>query len=545
MPSGASRWLAFLLVGSLVLPSSARAHNEAVHQRMTDYAYHVLLAGARFSQRGPMSERLRVALRRLETSNPGLTLFFADAAVAVPKLRAMPSGLPNDPAPCVTPFLVNLFGGPLPDWQLTSGASLDSLPMGRVRLPVGIHYGYGVPICAIDETYVPSGELASLDSTDIFTRRDHTGVTLGYWAAAPDKETKDWVLRSTTLEVLQNPAVVTGIGASVSVAVSAVCVLACGLFPPACAACPFIAVGAGGIVIDEITSIDADSLESEDYVGFGHFIDMKPTPASPSFFDAKPGKFMERAGPGGIPDTTEDLVTLLFDLGGIHVNHAEAQAPKNYQIVLGTSGAVGDDFHRNSKVRTPSQWESPTIPHLQLTAVDNLAMFGYEEAKANKGTPLEAKRLGWPLHAIGDASVPMHAVGASGYGHRPYEDAVDMVYDTLVGSGSTAASVNAISQVMLRALKWRKFIQDRRALRGTTEVPVRDLVTAVAATTRQKASAQPSVFKAASSLGYILDEDGAIATYDNPAMAAIQRDLLLEGIAAELAFLLSVTEVTP
>ncbi len=83
---------------------------------------------------------------------------------------------------------------------------------------------------------------------------------------------------------------------------------------------------------------------SEDYVGFGHFVDVKPTPASPAFFDAKPAKLMERAGPNGIPDTTEDLVTMLFDIGGIHVNHAEAQAPKNYQIILGTSGAIGTIF---------------------------------------------------------------------------------------------------------------------------------------------------------------------------------------------------------
>ena len=53
------------------------------------------------------------------------------------------------------------------------------------------------------------------------------------------------------------------------------------------------------------------------------------------------------------------------------------------------------------------------------------------------------------------------------------------------------------------------------------------------------------MFKAAASIVYIVDEDGATATYDNSAMAAIQRDLVLEGIAAELAFLMSVTEVAP
>jgi hypothetical protein len=47
----------------------------------------------------------------------------------------------------------------------------------------------------------------------------------------------------------------------VTVAVSVVCAIACGLFPIACGLCPAIAVGAGAVVIDEITSIDADSLE--------------------------------------------------------------------------------------------------------------------------------------------------------------------------------------------------------------------------------------------------------------------------------------------
>jgi hypothetical protein len=237
-------------------------------------------------------------------------------------------------------------------------------------------------------------------------------------------------------------------------------------------------------------------------------------------------------------------VTALFDLGGIHVNHDKSLAPKNYEILLG-SGPVGTDFHSNTIHRDKNQWESPTVPHMQLTAVDNLAMFGYEQAKSARGTAKEALRLGWPLHAIGDASVPMHAVGASGYGHRPYEDSVDMVYDELLGSDNVALSLDTVSQVVVRAVKWRKFIQDWRVLHGTTEVPVRDLVTAVAATTRQKANAQPSVFKPDRSLQYIVDKGGATSAYDNATMAAIQRDLLIEGIAAEVAFLMSYTEVSP
>jgi hypothetical protein len=536
--------LVALLMVMIALPSRIFAHNESVHQRMTDYAYHVMLAAKAHAEDGEMSERLRVLLQRLETEHPGMKQFYAAAGNSVKRLREMKSGLPVDDTSCITPGLIMLVGSGAPNWQLPAGTTITDARMENVRLPVTKDYGHGTPVCGLDEGWTPSGVLTSVNPGTWITR-DHTGTTLGYWSAAPDKEVKDWVLRSTTLEVIQHPAVVGGIGAGVSVAVSVVCALACGLFPIACALCPAVAVGAGAVVIDEITSIDADSLESEDYVGFGHFIDMKATPATPSFFDAKPAKFMERAGPGGSPDTTELLVMALFNVMGIHVNHDESLAPKNYEILQGSNGGVGVDFHQNTTDRGASAWESPNLTNLQLTAVDNLGMFGYVEAKTARGTTTEAYRLGWPLHAIGDAAVPMHAVGASGFGHRPYEDGVDMVYDNLVGSASTAASLSTVGDVLVRALKWRTFIQNWRTAHATTEVPVRDLVTAIAATTRQKATAQPSVFKPDRSLQYIVDQDGATAAYDNPTMAAIQRDLLIEAVAAELAFLVSVTEVQP
>jgi hypothetical protein len=538
--------LVALLTAIIAVPSPALAHNESVHQRMTDYAYHVMLAAKAHREGGDMPESLRALLQRLEQEQPGMRRFYAAAVDSVRRLKAMKSGLPADDTPCLTPGLIAQVGGGAPNWQLPAGtAIITDARMEDVRLPVTKDYGYGTAVCGLDEGWAPSGVLAAVNP-GIWLTRDHTGTTLGYWSAAPDKEVKDWVLRSTTLEVIQHPAVVSAIGAGTTVAVSVVCAIACGLFPIACALCPAVAVGAGVVVIDEITSIDADSLESEDYVGFGHFIDMKPTSAASTFFDEKPAKFMERAGPAGVADPTESIVIALFHLLGVHVNHDESLAPKNYEILQGSSGGPGPDFHQNTTDRAPSAWESPKLPNLQLTAVDNLGMFGYIEAKAARGTTKEAYRLGWPLHAIGDAAVPMHAVGASGYGHRPYEDAVDMVYDNLVGSSVTTASLSTVTQVLVRGLKWRTFIQNWRAAHGgTTEVPVRDLITAVANTARQKATAQPSVFKPERSLQYIVDEDGATAAYDNPAMAAIQRDLLIEAIAAEMAFLVSVTEVQP
>ena len=80
-------------------------------------------------------------------------------------------------------------------------------------------------------------------------------MTLGHWAGAPDREFKDWLMRSTTLEVLQNPAVSGTIGVGVTVAVTILCSLGCLLLPFLCPVCPVVAVEAGQTVIDEIASL--------------------------------------------------------------------------------------------------------------------------------------------------------------------------------------------------------------------------------------------------------------------------------------------------
>ena len=66
-----------------------------------------------------MSERLRFPLKNLSDSSLDAQAFYKAAAKAVPKLRALKSGLPDDRAPCVS-----LFGGEPPDWKLPIMAGL-------------------------------------------------------------------------------------------------------------------------------------------------------------------------------------------------------------------------------------------------------------------------------------------------------------------------------------------------------------------------------------------------------------------------------------
>ena len=143
--------LVALLTVMIAAPSPALAHNESVHQRMTDYAYHVMLAAKARAEGGDMSERLRVLLQRLEKEHPGMKQFYAAAGTSVRQLREMKSGLPVDETSCVTQGLIALVGGGAPNWELPSGTTITDARMEDVRLPVTKDYGYGTPVCGLDE----------------------------------------------------------------------------------------------------------------------------------------------------------------------------------------------------------------------------------------------------------------------------------------------------------------------------------------------------------------------------------------------------------
>jgi hypothetical protein len=472
-------------------------------------------------------------------------------AKALPVLRQLKSGLVEETTPLgvkkpCSPF--GPFNGQPPDWQLPSGQVLEATPMGALRFPVTTTFDHGGIFCGIDENWEPSGALATVNVA-VGGHRDHTGVTLGYHSAGPDFALDDWKMRSTTLETLQDPFVSGSIGAGVSALVLAACAIACGLMPILCAICPAIAAGAGGAVIDAIMSLDAAEFEHSDFVGLGHHVDVKPSPPFASLFDDRRGKFAPEAGPTGSPDTLELMTFVLFDLLGWHVNFDASDGPKNYEVILGGtgSGGIGADAHRNSVDRGASDWEPETAVYLQFTPVDNLARFGWEGFTAQPAATSAAARLGWALHALGDASSPMHTVGTAGHGHRPYEDAVDMKYDELVGSESNSQSLATISLVVARAFTWRQAILAWRSQTGLAkDVPLRDLVTVLAAVTRQKASASPAVWKSAESLEYFFGfEDDAKAAYDTSSMNALQRDTVIDAIAVKLAFLVSTAEVLP
>jgi hypothetical protein len=551
--------LSVIFVTQTVAP--AFAHNERIHLGITDYAYHLTLAMADVSAGDTTSNPLVAELAAMLSSDPNLPSFFAAAESARPKLRALRSGLADDPMPCIDPEVAALVDDDndlMPDWQLAA-PTLAEEKMGRLNYPVTTRYANKNVSCEIDKNYKPIGSMALVNPAtgatpkEKFRSRDYTGVTLGYWAGGPDRALQDWIFRSTTLETLQTPAVEIGTGIGVSALAMAACAIACGMMPVLCAVCPAVAIGAGIYVIDAINDIDASSMEHDDFTGLGHHIDMKPLQAGDSAFDDQRGKFMEKAGPGGNPDLLEEMVIALYDLLGWHVRHDLSNGPKNYQIAV--AGTANADGHPDSVMRSASQWETATGAHIDYTPVDNLAVWGWNEFKAKQpdGDPLTAAlaapRLGWSLHALGDATVPMHVVGATGFGHRPYEESFDNRWEQLVIAdigkpGTTAMSVRQAREIVNRALVWREFILQWRAGNGgTTDVPVRDLVTLLATQTRTDAAGVAGLYNPSASLEWQFGSEAAAnAQYGSPALVAFQRDKALEAVAVSLAFLISATE---
>ena len=105
--------------------------------------------------------------------------------------------------------------------------------------------------------------------------------------------------------------------------------------------------------------------------------------------------------------------------------------------------------------------------------------------------------------------------------------------------------------VLLRAFHWRNFILKwRKQNKGhDKDVPIRDLVTAVAQNTHdlsmsQKSTVDPWPFLPGTSFLYLTAKDTAIEIYEKRPRAALRiRPLIEDGVGAKIAFLTFATEV--
>jgi hypothetical protein len=292
---------------------------------------------------------------------------------------------------------------------------------------------------------------------------------------------------------------------------------------------------------------------SDTYTGMWHFIKMSGVQNND--YDDHQGLYYEDAGPASVGNSNIDPLELAIIVGaetvGLSDNYDKALGPKRYQI------ASGGDFHPNTKMRGKTEWQHLTFPHVPFEPVDNLALYGWKKFRDGANHP--ANGLGWPLHALGDAMVPMHVAGTSAWGHRPFEDATENTWRAVVKGDDVQKQQAEALVILTKAFAYRNLVLAYRQANPSVgnDVPVRQLVTVLAAHTAAYSDAMQPLkgwpYNGAASLAYAGDVSGtpltkanAIALYaNNPDAVSLYEPILDDGIAAIVAFLTSAAEVLP
>lgn len=532
--------------------STALAHNASVHRDMTERAWEIMIA---------------LSGNQLDMpANPDTVALAAAAGSAIRNLQGLPAALPPPKQTrCADLDLIRRYGSS-PNWG--APADFTQLTLGAVPYPVSVTYITGND-CGIDPDWKPGAFFDSINGGHEGSgRQDLTGVVLGFWAHQPDDEEDDWHIffRPTNaggMSFVKNYIETTlGAGAA-TVWVPLHCLLAC--------AGDFLGLGGSckdclDQAIDDAKHVIHEGVEAVDglapgfgdhtslflYTGMGHHIDVAPPGApapwklNPAAYDDRPGLLLENAGPIGIPDSVEFLAMTAADGFGMTVHYDPSRGPKRYEI------RNRQDAHPDSVHRGEADWQFQSFAHTPFTPLDNLARAGWDDFRADPRA--HVRDLGWPLHAFGDAIVPMHVAGTSGWGHRPYEDAFEQHFAAYLHTeDANAARLQAID-IVQRAVVWRKIIVDWRRLHpeSGSDIPIRDLITRLAQFTWSRISGPAMLvwpFNPAMSTQYLVPVTGkglAIGYYElAPGADAVNRDLATEAIAAEMAFLISAAEVLP
>jgi hypothetical protein len=288
-----------------------------------------------------------------------------------------------------------------------------------------------------------------------------------------------------------------------------------------------------------------------DFVGLWHFIHAGP-PAlpgaiaqvtellqdqQPDAYDDRMGLFYPLAGPNASPGIIDYAIMTGAMVSGATVVFEESLGAQRYM-------PNGADGHQATKVRGNDDWELYSLATTQFSPIDNLARFGWDHFKSDPIFAHNAKWLKWPLHALGDATVPMHVVGTTGWGHRPYETAMVEVFDRVrllecrqdldevCGPELEYEQARRIAQ---EAFRWLKFIDAFRATAGDpNDIPVRDLVTEVAKETADFAAGADLYCDTCSAAFALGGKEDDLAACAASTVACITYEAAIQPIAEKL-----------
>lgn len=545
--------IAMAFMHLVLTPRQAHAWNEGTHQKIVDWAYQIIKLTEHQRRFGNPASVLPLPNRIVLDARPAWctgtcpvqwNAFMVKLTGARPRLASIPFG----------PSLKNPEEHP---GDITCAPVQTSQPLGDLALgaldgstPKSGHTN--AESCARLTKYEEGGLFDDTSLRDMGGNR-FLGTNLGFIAQAADARIGDWevyvdvtaavasgigwllTLGQTTnsgledsIRTLNNVAKIGAVGWAIAF-LALVSAIVAGLhgddpFEQAQETTDFILNFEQELFtylgIDEMFSTPTDT------VGLGHFINVQPQVATndgpwPSNqFDNHQGLYYDEAyynvGTAAAPRLFQDsydhyLVDIATGLGAA-IQPRRSYGVENYQITS------PDDGHAASRPRPHSAsdgyWLTTEMHGIAFTPIDNLGYKGW--VKFRDDTCKTADALHWPLHALGDAAAPAHVIGATGQGHRPFEDGIDYLatvwervrnlspdeFSTAKAAeyGGSAAARDAAFQLQLdqaravleAAFRYSQLIQTYQASHPG-DIPIRDLITRVAENTLQTLQASPKL----------------------------------------------------
>jgi hypothetical protein len=460
-----------IVLVTLLLPlfaGSARAYEKEGHHRLTNAAYQAMRAASAATTSSPVANRLKTpgdctafaSLCKRAVSQAEWTSFL----VEIEKSRRIVGSQPNQIPP------VSL--GEVPCYPGTIATEIAQFPTGLTAS----HRVYNKNECS-RESWSPLNFYH-----DIAAPAD--GTKLGGQALGWHAKNRDDDLQETRVELpiatwpLQQASVA---WQKFGAAIFAPLVCAVKLFKGEIKDCLNASrrvadkTNIAGMIFGAIPGVKLD--RNELLIGFWHLIDVTRGGA----YDDHPGMYLAQGGLKDQRSVIDQALWLVFMTSTAKINRDQSNGVARYQI-------RDADGHQATRDRGPNNltFSMYDVGNTEFSPLDNLAHYGFAKLSDQPAT-----RLGWPLHAIGDATVPMHVIASTGQGHAVYEQWVTSHLDELLYEACPASSGGICDVVALRndqeaqahrilqiAFRWRQYLNT-----GS----VRGFITALAEDTLGKA----------------------------------------------------------
>lgn len=498
--------LGLLVVAAVVsaLPRAAVAYNGTEHIRHADQAYQVLnlmrrgAAYAAEAQRldpaGALAGKYRPLTQCPEALCPASTClngacpvgrqwsrFVAQALAAPAKLDRVRTDLSDAPPPLVA----GSCGGALP--KLAPG-ELARCRIGELSFAPRRGWGTNANECFVRSGYVAGGADQNPPDTEQHAsgpvlpffqelQTNFSGAAIGFWSTGPDGATEDtklWfrpsnlVFLGAVKQAVQNLGelgALTGLMTVAPIFCLADLVFGGGdCFDDARSAAHVVAnLGDETVAVFEqstvgqLTTVSVDALPLPGLWHFGR-VDGQGQ------FNQVAGLNLVEGGPNGQLDDLDEAVILVTDFVGATLHSDESLGIQRYAPF-----ADGD-------LRTVGDWLGQTVGHVELEPVQNLAQWGWTQFRDGK---LNAKGLGWVLHAIGDAGQPHHTISTIGWGHAEWEKLANLTWEENFREEDLLKHYPDLQETVALAFRWWQFLDERQARSGGADLAVRELVVAL------------------------------------------------------------------